>query len=552
MGDSENITNQSNLFSTAPQTPPEGDKPAPKSVRKPSHPVTAAEMAKRQREISISEFFTKNRHLLGFDNPRKALLTAVKEAVDNALDACEEAQILPRLKVAISKTEVEDRFKVVVEDNGPGIVRNQIPRVFGKLLYGSKFHRLKMSRGQQGIGISAAGMYGHLTTGKPVCVTSRTGRNKPVSYYEITINTQQNEPQIHKEEVVQWDVEHGTRVEIEMEGRYIRGRQSVDEYLEQTAIANPHTRIEYANPDGAQVVFEAATDQLPSEPREIKPHPYGIELGMLIKMLEETKARNIKSFLTSEFSRVSPKIADEILKTARINPTARTSRIARQEADTLIKVIRETKLRNPPMDCISPIGQEQIIAGLKKQIKADFYTAVSRSPAVYRGNPFLVEAGLAYGGELDTEGTVRLLRLANRVPLLHQQGGCIITQGVSDVSWKAYGMSQHAGSLPVGPLVLMVHVASVWVPFTSESKEAIAAYPEIEKEIRLAVQECGRMLGSHVRRRRREAEENKKRSYIEKYIPHIGIALKEILDLDDSATENVCSTLTCILERSRG
>ncbi|HHT9153753.1 MAG TPA: DNA topoisomerase VI subunit B, partial [Candidatus Hypogeohydataceae bacterium YC40] len=179
----------------------------------------AHEMAQRQREISISEFFTKNRHLLGFDNPKKALLTCVKEGVDNSLDACEEAGILPEIVVKIDPTEHEDRFRVTVEDNGPGILKNQIPRIFAKLLYGSKFHRLKMARGQQGIGISAAGMYGQLTTGRPVCITSRTKPGKPAYYCELMMDTQKNEPVIVKEQELEWERPHGTKVTIELEAK---------------------------------------------------------------------------------------------------------------------------------------------------------------------------------------------------------------------------------------------------------------------------------------------------------------------------------------------
>ena len=191
--------------------------------------ATAEDMAKRQREISVAEFFTKNRHLLGFDNPRKALLTTIKEGVDNSLDACEEAGIQPDVKVVITPSEDEDRFRVTIEDNGPGVLKKQIPRIFAKLLYGSKFHRLKMSRGQQGIGISAAGMYGQLTTGKPIAITSKTSRNKPAHYYELEIDTKRNEPRIIVDETIEWPVQRGTKVEIELEAKFQKGRQSVEE-----------------------------------------------------------------------------------------------------------------------------------------------------------------------------------------------------------------------------------------------------------------------------------------------------------------------------------
>jgi len=508
-------------------------------------------MATRQREISVSEFFSKNRHLLGFDNPQKALLTAVKEAVDNSLDACEEAGILPGLNVHIQQL-AEDRFRIAVEDNGPGIVKAQIPKIFGKLLYGSKFHTLKQARGQQGIGISAAGMYGLLTTGKSIAVTSRTGGDKPAHYYEIQIDTRKNAPQIITDKVVDWDSPHGTKVEIELIGTYKKGRHSVDDYVRQTAIANPHCEIFYTAPDtGATLHLERASDVLPPEPHEIKPHPYGVELGVLIRMMKETPARQLSAALRRDFSRVSGRVAVEICRAAELNPNANPHAIAVHEAERLFKAINSVKIMSPATNCLSPIGEEQILAGLRKEIAADFYSAITRAPAVYRGNPFQVEVGLAYGGSLHSEDLVDLMRFANRVPLQYQQSGCAITKAVLGIDWRSYGLSQSKGALPMGPVVLFVHMASVWVPFTSESKEAVAGYPEIMRELRLALQECGRKLATHIRAHRRAVDEEKKKSYIEKYIPHIGIALREILGLTEKAEKDVVLTLRDVLERSR-
>ena len=512
---------------------------------------TAEEMSERQREISVAEFFTKNRHLLGFDNPRKALLTTIKEGVDNSLDACEEAGILPEVKVVVARSDEEDRFCVTIEDNGPGILKKQIPKIFAKLLYGSKFHRLKMSRGQQGIGISAAGMYGQLTTGKPVSITSKTGRNRPAHHYKLEIDTKKNEPRVIAEEMVDWPVERGTKVEIELEAKFQKGKQSVEEYLEQTAIANPHVSLEFVTPDGTRNVYKQVSKQLPVHTKEIKPHPYGVELGVLIKMLHDTKARTLQSFLHSEFSRISSRVAKMICEQAKVSERSRPTRIARQEADNLFKSINKTRIMNPPTDCLSPIGEELIVAGLKKQIQADFYTAVTRPPAVYRGNPFQIEAGLAYGGSLQAEGLARVLRYANRVPLLYQQAACAITRSVLTTSWRNYAVQQSAGALPSGPLIIMVHMASVWVPFTSESKEAVAHYPEIIKQIKLALQECGRKLALFIRRRRKAADSQRKKAYIQRYIPHVAIALREMLDLSERQETTIIRQLTDVLERSR-
>ena len=529
----------------SPQPPPQKTTP----LRKPRR-QTAQTMAARQREISVSEFFSKNRHLLGFDNPQKALLTTIKEAVDNSLDACEEAGILPTLKVGIHQL-AEDRFRIVVEDNGPGIVKSQIPKIFGKLLYGSKFHTLKQARGQQGIGISAAGMYGLLTTGKSIAVTSRIGAGKPAHYYEIQIDTRKNSPQIISDRVVEWEPAHGTRVEIELVGTYKKGRHSVDDYVEQTAIANPHAEIYYTRPGQEQQHFPRTIEVLPAEPKEIKPHPYGVELGLLIKMMKETRARHLKVALEKDFSRVSPTVSQQICEAANLRPKSNPHTIAVHEAERLYQAINSVKIMSPPTNCLSSIGEDQLASGMKKEIDAGFYTSITRSPAVYRGNPFQVEVGMAYGGNLPTDELVDLMRFANRVPLQYQQSACAITKAVLSIDWRSYGLSQSKGALPVGPLVLFVHIASVWVPFTSESKEAIAPYPEILKELRLGLQVCGRKLASHIRAHRRALDEQKKRSYIEQYIPHIGIALREILGLTTKSETAVVTTLRDVLERSR-
>ncbi|WDT77492.1 MAG: DNA topoisomerase VI subunit B [Candidatus Manganitrophus sp.] len=525
-------------------------KPSPRAAT-PRTTLTAVEMGARQREISVAEFFTKNRHLLGFDSPRKAMLTCVKEAVDNALDACEEAGILPEVTVKLEIVSNDGtpppasqatRFRITVIDNGPGIVRQQIPPIFAKLLYGSKFHRLRMSRGQQGIGISAAGMYGQLTTGRPVQIISRTGPKSPAHYFEVQIDTKKNEPRILEKKEVAWENPRGTAVTLEIEGRYQKGRASVDDYLEQTSIANPHVKLVYVTPEGETKEYPRKYNELPIPPREIKPHPYGIEFGMLLKMMHESKSRWLSGFLSSDFSRVSSKLAEEICQAAKLSPQMKPREVHGADAEALYKAIQSTKIMAPPTNCLSPIGENAILAGLYKQIKGEFYTAVSRPPAVYRGNPFVIEAGLAYGKAPEPEGKkaeekkvplaegedheedselARVIRYANRVPLLYQQSACATFKGVLETSWRNYGISQSKGALPAGPMVIFVHMASVWVPFTSESKEAIADYDEIRKEITLALRECGRRLGSFLKRRERAKTEFRRRNIFELYIEEV-------------------------------
>ncbi len=508
--------------------------------------IKAEELAKKQREISVSEFFTKNRHLLGFDSPAKAILMAIKEACDNSLDAAQEMKILPEIFVEIKQLS-ESRFKIIVEDNGPGIVKEQIPRIFAKLLYGSKFHAMKMQRGQQGIGISAAVLYSQLTTGKPVIITSKIGPKQKAHHYWLHIDTVKNEPEIVKEENFDWNKDHGTKVELELEGKYQKGKQSVDEYLKQTAIVNPHARIVYINPLNEKVEYPRATNELPVEAQEIKPHPYGIELGILIKMLKNTESRTLSSFLQNDFSRISSVTAKEICDKAILDAKLKPEELDLAQSESLYKSMQNTKIIAPPTNCISPIGEELLVKGLKKEINADFYTAVSRSPVVYKGRPFAIEVSCAFGGDLEKEGQVRLMRFANRVPLLYQQGACAITESVQNINWRPYGLQQSSGSLPYGPLVLVVHMASVWVPFTSESKDAIAHYEDIIKEIKLGLQECGRRLGIFIRKNVKAKEQKEKIDLFIKYIPELSRALSMLTN----EKENILTEeLTKILHKN--
>ena len=515
----------------------------------PRRGATAEMLAEQQREISVSEFFAKNRHLLGFDNKRKALLTTVKEAVDNSLDACEEGGILPELEITIKQTDAE-RFRVTVRDNGPGIVKQQIPNVFGKLLYGSKFHRLKMSRGQQGIGISAAGMYGLITTGKPVRIVSRTGVRAQAHLYNLAIDTKKNRPDIIDEHTIDVDWPHGTEVTIELEAGYNRGRQSVEEYLELTAIANPHARFVYHPPDAAAIEFPRGTEELPAETTEIKPHPYGIELGTLMKMLKETGAKKLGAFLSSEFSRVSPTIAKQVCAAAGVTPVTWVNAVTPPVVEKLYQALQAAKLKAPSTDCLAPMGAGAILAGLLKGIKAEFYTASTRPPAVYRGNPFQIEVGLAYGGELgmdkhddrhdegldavpgngkdDEVVSSRVIRYANRVPLLYQQSSCCLFKSVVETKWNNYGLSQSSSALPRAPMVILIHMASVWVPFISEGKEAIADYDEIRKEVKLAVAECGRRLATLLKRKRTRADFSKRRDVFTRYIDEVVASVRAL------------------------
>ena len=504
---------------------------------------TAEQLALEQKEISISEFFEKNKHLLGFDNPTKALLMAVKEAVDNSLDAAQAAGILPDITVKI-KNLSEDKFRVVVQDNGPGIVKEQIPKIFGKLLYGSKFHKRQQNRGQQGIGISAVLLYSQLSTGSPFKVWAKTDASKKVQYYELLINTLKNEPEIVKENILEDGLgEHGVKIEMEIIGRY-RKTQGPDDYLRQTSIANPFAKITYYAPDDTKITFQRSANELPKEPKEIKPHPYGVEFGILLRMLAGTKSRTLQAFLTNEFSSVGSQTAKEICKIAKLDANERPQEITREEIERLLNTMQKVKIQRPPLDCLSPIGNTSLEKDLKKEyLNAELVVVNTRSPDVYRGNPFQIEVAIVYGGGLPQDQQIQVVRIANRVPLLYQAGACATIEAAKDVDWKRYGLQQPVNNLPIGPMILVIHMCSTWVPFVSESKEAIAPYPEIVKEIKLAIQDAARELGRYLSGKRRAGEQKRRIQIFERYAPEVAAAVARLAGANQKDIEGNLKTM---------
>lgn len=505
----------------------------------------ADKLAEKIREVSIAEFFEKNRHLLGYENPTKSLLTVVKELVDNSLDACLEARILPEIKVIV-KPLGKNKFKVRVEDNGPGLPPKKIPITFGKFLVGSKFYRLRQNIGTQGIGAKGAILYAQLTTGKPAkIITYYKGKEHRI---ELLIDVIKNEPRVISHEEKESKKLHGLSVEICVEGRYIEKGASILTYLRYIWIANPYTKIVYDGPNG-RVVFDRATKNLPKPPKEIKPHPYGVELGRLKRMLALTKTKNMIAFLTTEFSRVGKGTALKICKLAKINAKKNPHEVTHEEAEKLHKAMKMVKLVAPPTNCLSPLSEQLLMNALKREFPAEFYTAVIRKPAVYRGNPFQVQVALAYGDPLQNEQAI-VLRFANHTPLLYNQSECAITKSIQQIDWHSYGLSQSQGSLPQAPIVILVDFISVWIPYTSEGKQAIASYPEIIKEIKLALQEAGRQLKKFVSKKKRAREKEIKRKIFERYIPVVAESLSK---LTDKSVEDIKKELeNFVMERMKG
>ena len=503
----------------------------------------AENIASKQKQISISEFFEKNKHFLGFDTLQRAVITAVKEAVDNSLDACEEARILPTIKVEINKLK-GDKLELICQDNGPGIPRNSVENVFGKFLLGSRFHAIRQTRGQQGIGITGVVMYSQLTTGSKTHVISKIKSDSSAVHVDLGLDTRKNKATKSNEIRDVWfedgeEVVSGLKIKTVMKAKYQRGRQSVHQYLRMTSIVNPHATIQLIVRDSDGEIIDQGhwirtTEKLPRVVEEIKPHPHGIHLGQLQRMLKEADERKLTSFLRHNFSGVSMRAAKEILGKAELEEGRTPVRIKADEAQAMLDSFQEVKLLGPPTDCLSPIEEILIKKGLSKAIDSRFASTVTRKPAVSQGNPFQIEVGLVFGGDLAADGPIEVLRFANRVPLMYQQGGCLLTKALESVDWKRYGLDHPGGKgLPKGPAAVLIHLASTNVQFTSEAKEAVSDNEEVFEEIRKAMLEVGRGLKNHLKKSKQRKKAQEKFDLINIILPEISRKSSEMLGRDE-------------------
>jgi DNA topoisomerase-6 subunit B len=525
----------------------------------------ADKMAKNQKQIAISEFFEKNKHFLGFDSLQRSIITAVKEAVDNSLDACEEARILPDLKVKISKIDSKkDILELETEDNGPGIPQRSIEKVFGQLLFGSRFHAIRQSRGQQGIGITGVVMYSQLTTGKPTHVLSKISSDDTAVSVNIGLDTRKNKAVKSDQTRIIWEnddlskKEHGLRVTTRMKAKYQRGRQSVFQYLRMTSIVNPHADITFTDPDGETFHWPRVTERLPSKVDAIKPHPHGIELGQLQRMCRESSDSRMTVFLRQNFSGVSMRAAKELCEAAELEITTKPKSLKPDNVRALLEAFqgerevngKAIKLLSPPTNCLSPIEEMLIKKGLSKTIDSKFVSTMTRAPTVSHGNPFQVEVGLIFGEGMVADKHVEVLRFANRVPLMYQQGGCLLTKAIESVDWRQYGLEQAGGKgVPKGPAAILVHLASTNVQFTSEAKEALSDNEFVFEETRKAMLEMGRGLRKHLEKKKKMAKTREKFELINDILPAIAeksaaILERPVPDLAGSITR-IMSAVIC-------
>ena len=520
----------------------------------------AQKLASNQKQVAISEFFEKNKHFLGFDSPVRSLITAVKEAVDNSLDACEEARILPSIKVKVSKIDTKkDIIELVVEDNGPGIPQKSIEKVFGQLLFGSRFHAIRQSRGQQGIGITGVVMYSQLTTGKPTHVKSKIATESTAAVVDIGLDTRKNKATKSNAGREIWLLDdgemkkHGLEVTTRMKAKYQKGRQSVWQYLRMTSIVNPHAEITFTDPEGEVHHWPRVTERLPGKVESIKPHPHGIELGQLQRMLTESTDSRLSVFLRTNFSGVSTRAAKELCSAAELDVKVKPKQMTPDQIRALLESFqgermfngKPVKLLNPPTNCLSPIEEMLIKKGLSKTIDSRYAITMTRAPNVSQGNPYQVEVGLIFGGNMAADKPVEVLRFANRVPLMYQQGGCLLTKAIESVDWRQYGLDQAGGKgVPKGPAAILVHLASTNVQFTSEAKEALADNAEVMEEVRKAMLEMGRGLRKHLEKKKKMAKTKEKFELINDILPAIATKSAQILN---KPVPNLAGSITKIM-----
>jgi len=496
-----------------------------------------------RKAVSISEFFDKNKQMLGFDSPQKALFMTVKEAIDNSLDACGDHGILPDITLEIENIE-QDKFKVTVTDNGPGIPRKEVADSFGKMLYGSRFHLVRQTRGQQGLGITAAIMYAQKTTGLPANIITKTKDDITAFHFILEINVKKNEPLIHSIEPIIWNVSSGLKISLILKGKIVGGKQSIEEYIRQTAIANPHASFHVFLPE-REFEIERSINEAPKIPEAVKPHPHGVELGELMSILREREKEPIDKILSDSFSRITFNISREIVNKSGLSQKS-ISELHQKDFENLWNTIQNFDFMEPNKESLSPIGEEALYKSVLNSFEdmhpAYFSMPVSKGPFVYSGHPFIIEAIAVYGGNIPKEEPVKILRFTNRVPLLYQQGSCAITKAISSISWNQYGLSQPVkDQLPIGPVIMVVHIASTKIPYTSEAKEAVAPVPEILDSLDTVIKKIGRQIRAMKTKEEHKTHVEEKFSLIEQIIPAISKKASSILKKEEPDIKPIIS-----------
>jgi len=469
------------------------------------------------QSISAADFFYKNREIAGFDNPVRATYTIIRELVENALDACEQYSIKPELRVKLID-EGSSIYRLKIEDNGIGVPYEQVPYAFGQILFGSKY-TLRQSRGIFGLGGKMAILYGQITSHSTVRVTSSTGGFEKY-FYELSINIQENRPVVKKKEVTpnpaRW---RGTMIQFNFEGDYVRAKPKVVEYFRQTSILMPYANIFFVDPDGVLYRFDRVTEVMPKPAEEVKPHPYGVDLEVVHRMINASRSNNMVDFLANNFHRVGIATAMNFLKHIKIDPQANPRALQTKDLLTLVSKMKDYDQFQPPdAQCLSPVGQDLLEKGILREFRPEVVTACQRGASAYSGYPFIVEAAIAYGGDIPVTPSDELMvfRYANKIPLLYDLHSDVSMKVIKNISWQRYKLD-----LASMPLAFFIHICATKVPYKTVGKEYIADRPEVEYEIEWALKTCARGLRTHITKKDRANIMQRRLTVFERYLPMI-------------------------------
>ncbi len=503
-------------------------------------------------EISASDFFYRNRDIAGLTNPSRAVFVAIREIVENSLDAAESQKIPPDIYVRLSyegeATKETQIYKLRVEDNGSGIQPRFIPSAFGQVLYGSKY-KLKQTRGTFGLGGKMAVLYGQVTTHQPAFVTSSTGQAKIYSF-KLMIDIQRNRPIIIDRKVlINKDNWRGTIVEFSLEGDYLRAMPKILEYFKQTAMVNPYANLTFVDPKGRLYKFTRATSEMPEPPTEILPHPYGVDVELLQRLIQITTFNNMEDFLRGHFHRVGEVTAVKFLISANLitfscsehgkleydqinwvdnrplcpkcrkvaqSSSKNPKKLSHEEIVRLMQNLKKYKDFLPPdASCLSPLGEDLLRAGVMKELNPEYLVVHQRKPSTYSGHPFIIEMAIAYGGGVPKRGAFVIYRFANKIPLLYDEASDVSYRVISAMNWRRYKVA------PDMPIAIVVHICSTKVPYKTVGKEFIADRPEVRREEANALREVARQLQHFLSRQEHVHMEKKRLGIFSKYLPKI-------------------------------
>lgn len=494
---------------------------------------------------STAEYFAKNLQQVGFSSPTKAVLTTLKEAFDNSLDACEENGILPDIKVVIERRGAgslknTERIIVRVEDNGPGIPYSDVAKVFGEYLASSKFGRGRCTRGQQGIGISAATTWAMQTAAQGARVVTKIAKQKRAMSCLVEIDLKNNKGVLRNKDEIEWDRPHGTLVEFAFDGRIqINGEAGLLAFLKANVLVNPHLRLSYTLPDQDEVVVERVNDVIPVIPDATEPHPHTMKLGEFLAHARIYGRAQTRTWLKTGFSRISDQVIESLIKEFHVAPAVFDkvlTSLTEAELNQLYQAIQNAQLKAPATSSVLAIGEESLEQSMLRLGMVDFHAVVSRKPTICDFKPVQVEVAIARLRQRaeDAEEPVQVLRFANRVPLQFDKAGCAIVKAINTVNWKSYGLKQPRGSLPQGPYIVAVSVVSPFIKFKNASKETIDGSEELLEELRRALIQAGQKLSRHLNRENREADLESKIQHIEKFAPILVECLVRIAGADST------------------